>query len=84
MRNKLSVFAMLLMVAALVLSACAPAAAPGAAPAAESESTEAAGSSNLEKYRSGQGVSGAVFRRVRGYLCGSPDGVGGDPPAHQA
>ena len=38
MRNKLSVFAMLLMVTALVLSACVPA----AAPAAESESTEAA------------------------------------------
>mgnify|MGYP001438289747 CR=1 FL=1 len=45
MRNKISVFAMLLLVAVLVLSACAPAAAPGAAPAAESESTEAAAES---------------------------------------
>jgi len=42
MRSRLSVFAMLLLVAVLVLSACAPAAAPGAAPAAEGESTEAA------------------------------------------
>ena len=48
MRNKLSVFAMLLMVAALVLSACAPAAAPGAAPAAESESTEAAAAESAD------------------------------------
>ncbi|HHY57155.1 MAG TPA: extracellular solute-binding protein [Chloroflexi bacterium] len=42
MRNRLSVLVMLLVVAALVLSACAPAAVPGAAPAAESDSTDAA------------------------------------------
>lgn len=48
MRNKLSVFAMLLMVAALVLSACAPAVAPAGAPAAEGESTEAAAADSAD------------------------------------
>lgn len=45
MRIKFSMLAMLLMVAALALSACAPSAAPSAAPATEGESTEAAGDS---------------------------------------
>ncbi|HQY91113.1 sugar ABC transporter substrate-binding protein [Caldilinea sp.] len=42
MRNRMSTFAVLLLVMALLLSACAPAAAPAGAPAAEGESTEAA------------------------------------------
>ena len=42
MRSRLSVFAMLLMVMALVLSACAPAAVPAAAPAADTTAADAA------------------------------------------
>ncbi len=44
MRSRLSMFVMLLMVAALVLGACAPAAAPGAAPSADRAAAPAAAS----------------------------------------
>lgn len=53
MRRRLSVFAMLLVIAALVLSACAPAAAPAATPAAEGES---AGAAVAESAASGEPV----------------------------
>lgn len=45
MRSRLSVLVLLLMVAALLLSACAPAATPGSAPAAESDSAAPAADS---------------------------------------
>ncbi|GIK75266.1 MAG: ABC transporter substrate-binding protein [Chloroflexota bacterium] len=48
MRSRPSVLIMLLMVAALVLSACAPSAAPSVAPAADSAAAPAAGDGPIE------------------------------------